>query len=84
MVFIRQTLLKEAVLPCVTLYPLWVTKLNNFWPSQGFLRNSKMKARTGKAGTGNMFMASKLAGSNKSPQRPDFKQTKEFEKVTSI
>lgn len=43
-----------------------------------------MKARTGKAGTGTMFMASKLAGSNKSPQRSDYKQTKRFEKSTSI
>lgn len=82
--FLNQTPLKEAVLPCVTLHLLWVTKLNNIQPSQGSLGNTKMKARTGKAGTGNMFMASTVAGSDKSPQGSDFKHTKRFEKPTSI
>lgn len=71
---------REAVLLCLTLYLLWAvlacaTDLNNVWPLPRFLCNNTIEARTGKAGTETVFIAVELAGSNKSPQRFDFKQT---------
>lgn len=41
--------------------------LNNVQLSPQFLQNNAMEARTGKAGTGNVFMARELEGSNKTP-----------------